>query len=165
MRKESTRNMTLSTKVAPEQKAEYSKIAQLNNISLSEWASSIIEMNKYSYNQFGEPTKAEIVKDRKISKLESEINRLNAKIESADHKVELEMKRADNAISKRDEDILKLKKMESEYRNLEIEITKLITKDSSISKKSNIIMNENKTLIVPAISVASLVLGIIIGKK
>ena len=48
------RNMTLSLKVTASQKAEYVKIASLLNLTVSEWLSSIIEMNKNSYERFGE---------------------------------------------------------------------------------------------------------------
>ena len=53
------RNMTLSLKVTASQKAEYVKIASSLNLTISEWLSSIIEMNKNSYERFGEPTKSE----------------------------------------------------------------------------------------------------------
>ena len=39
------RNMTLSLKVTASQKAGYVKIASSLNLTLSEWLSSIIEMN------------------------------------------------------------------------------------------------------------------------
>ena len=124
MKKESTRNMTLSTKVAPEQKAEYLKIAQSNKISVSEWAASIIEMNKNSYNQSGEPSQQEIIKDMKLRKLELEINRLGAKLESADFKVNFEMERGNKAILERDNTELENKKLNTEVKHLK---TKTIT--------------------------------------
>ena len=74
------RNMTLSLKVTASQKAEYVKIASSLNLTVSEWLSSIIEMNKNSYERFGEPTKNEIRIREEIGKLKTEIQNLKNKL-------------------------------------------------------------------------------------
>ncbi len=165
MKKESTRNITLSTKVAPEQKAEYSKIAQSNGISVSEWAASIIEINKNSYNQFGEPTKVELIKDMKIRKLESEINRLSAKLESADFKINFEIDRGNKAILERDKTELENKKLKTE--------NKLLITEISLAKETEVSFSESNTnnysidykFLTAGIAVLTAIIGFSIGNK
>ena len=45
------RNLVISTKVTPEEKAEFTMIAQKNGISTSEWVYSILSMNKNGYEK------------------------------------------------------------------------------------------------------------------
>ena len=47
------RNIVISTKVTPEEKAEFIMIAQRYGISLSEWVYSILSMNKDGYEKVG----------------------------------------------------------------------------------------------------------------
>ena len=47
------RNIVISTKVTPEEKAEFTMIARRNGISLSELVYSILSMNKYGYEKVG----------------------------------------------------------------------------------------------------------------
>jgi hypothetical protein len=47
------RNLVISTKVTPEEKAEFTMIAQKNGISTSEWVYSILSMNKNGYEKLG----------------------------------------------------------------------------------------------------------------
>ena len=86
------RNMTLSLKVTASQKAEYVKIASSLNLTVSEWLSSIIEMNKNSYERFGEPTKNEIRIREEIGKLKTEIQNLKNKLIIAQELKAIELK-------------------------------------------------------------------------
>lgn len=74
------RNMTLSLKVTAAQKAEYIKIASKYDISISEWLSSVIEMNKHSFGNVGELTKAEKKQQELIDNQKKEIQRLENKL-------------------------------------------------------------------------------------
>ena len=47
------RNIVISTKVTPEEKAEFIMIAKKYGISLSEWVYSILSMNKNGYEKVG----------------------------------------------------------------------------------------------------------------
>jgi hypothetical protein len=165
MKKESTRNMTLSTKVAPEQKAEYLKIAQSNRISVSEWAASIIEMNKNSYNQFGEPTQEELIKDMKIRKLELETNRLGAKLESADFKVNFEMERGNKAIHERDKTELENKKLKTEVKQLKTKI--MLLESTEVYIPESIVTNSpvNFKFLTAGIAILTAVIGFSFGQK
>jgi hypothetical protein len=47
------RNLVISTKVTPEEKAEFIMIAERYGISLSEWVYSTLSMNKNGYEKVG----------------------------------------------------------------------------------------------------------------
>ena len=47
------RNLVISTKVTPEEKAEFTMIARRYGISLSEWVYSTLSMNKNGYEKVG----------------------------------------------------------------------------------------------------------------
>lgn len=162
MKNPNNRNITLSTKVTAEQKAEFAKIASKHNITLSEWSASLLEIHKDSYDKVGDPTERENALEMEIQKKEREIKRLKAHLESADHKAQVEMKRADNAITRRDIEVLKCKKIEQE--NLELK-TELEQKTEMTNKKINLENNdENKTLLLPAV-ILSGIIGLAIGKS
>ena len=165
MEAQNNRSITLSTKVTAEQKVAFTKIASQNNISLSEWMASLLEIHKDSYDKIGDPTQREISLEDQIRKQEQQIKRLEAKLESADHKVQVELKRADDAVSKRDEEILKFKKLEILNTNLKVELNNVISKNVIDEKQSLITYHENKSLILPTIGLASVMFGLIIGKK
>jgi hypothetical protein len=158
MENPNNRNITLSTKVTAEQKAEFTKIAAKNNISLSEWSASLLEIHKDSYDKIGDPTLRETALEMEVQKKEREIKRLKAHLESADHKAQVEMKRADNAITRRDIEVLKCKKIEHE--NLELKKMKEMTsKDIDLENS-----NETKSLLLPAVLLSGFI-GLAIGKS
>ena len=162
MENSNNRNITLSTKVTAEQKAEFTKIAAKHNISLSEWSASLLEIHKDSYDKIGDPTLREIALEMEIQKKGREINRLKAHLESADYKAQVEMKRADNAITRRDIEVLKCKKLEHENLKLKTELEKKTEMTSkNIELENN---NENKTILLPAVLLSGLV-GVALGKS
>lgn len=162
MKNPNNRNITLSTKVTALQKAEFAKIASKHNITLSEWSASLLEIHKDSYDKVGDPTERENALEMEIQKKEREIKRLKAHLESADHKAQVEMKRADNAITRRDIEVLKCKKIEQE--NLELK-TELEQKTEMTNKKIDLENNdENKTLLLPAVLLSGLI-GLALGKS
>lgn len=164
MENSNNRNITLSTKVTAEQKVAFTRIAIQNNIPLSEWMASLLEIHKDSYDKIGDPTLREIELEDKNRRQVQQIKKLEAKLESADHRVQVEMERADNAVSKRDIEILKFKKMEVENTNLKVKLNDVISKNDKNEKRSIFQYNEDKSLILPAIGLASVLFGLIIGK-
>ena len=79
------RNVTLSTRVSAAQKAEYVRLAAKYNVSVSEWALTLIEHHKNDYGTIGEPTPKEVKleralelknKDFEISLSKHQVNRL-----------------------------------------------------------------------------------------
>jgi hypothetical protein len=164
MENSNNRNITLSTKVTAEQKSIFASIAAKNNISLSEWMSSILEINKDSYDKIGDPTVREISLEDKIRKQEQQIKRLEANLESADHKVQVELNRADSAIERRDDAILNLKKIQSEYSKLKEEFDEILLQNKT-QIKTALSYNENRAMILPTIGLGSLLFGLIIRNK
>lgn len=165
METQNNRNITLSTKVTAEQKAVFTNIAAKHNISLSEWMASLLEIHKDSYDKIGDPTQREINLEIEVQKKENQIKRLKAQLDSADHKVRVEMKRADNAVTKRDEETLKLKKVLFEFDNLKSELNTFISKNEINNTQPQGTINENKTLILPILGFTSLIFGLILGKN
>ena len=159
MENSNNRNITLSTKVTAEQKAEFTKIAAKHNISLSEWSASILEIHKDSYDKIGDPSLREIKLVDELQKKEREIKRLTANLESADYKVQVEMKRADNAITRRDTEVLKSKKLE-----LKIEELKLLLDKTKNNNKKDSINEELQSSLLP-LSIATIIGGILLAKK
>lgn len=159
------RNITLSTKVTAEQKAIFASIAAKNNISLSEWMASLLEIHKDSYDKIGDPTQRETDLEMQLQKKQNQINRLKSQLESADNRVQFEIKRANEAVSKRDEEILKFKKLQIENTNLIINLNNAISQKANGEKKALLLNNENKSLILPTLGLASVLFGLIIGKK
>ena len=74
------RNVTLSTRVSAAQKAEYVRLAAKYNVSVSEWALTLIEHHKNDYGTIGEPTPKE-VKVRKSFRVKKQGN---SKVKSAE---------------------------------------------------------------------------------
>ena len=64
------RNVTLSTRVSTAQKAEYVRLAAKYNVSVSEWALTLIEHHKNDYGTIGEPytKRSEIRKSFRVKK-------------------------------------------------------------------------------------------------
>jgi beta-mannanase len=162
MENPNNRNITLSTKVTAEQKAEFTKIAAKNNISLSEWSASLLEIHKDSYDKIGDPTLRETALEMEVQKKEREIKRLKAHLESADHKAQVEMKRADNAITRRDIEVLKCKKIEHENLELKTELKKMKEMTSKDIDLENI--DETKSLLIPAVLLSGFI-GLTLGKS
>ena len=60
------RNVTLSTRVSAAHKAEYVRLAAKYNVSVSEWALTLIEHHKNDYGTIGEPTPKEMKLERAL---------------------------------------------------------------------------------------------------
>ena len=73
------RNVTLSTRVSAAQKAEYVRLAAKYNVSVSEWALTLIEHHKNDYGTIGEPTPKEVKLERALDLKNKEIQKLKAK--------------------------------------------------------------------------------------
>jgi beta-mannanase len=162
MENPNNRNITLSTKVTAEQKAEFTKIAAKHNISLSEWSASLLEIHKDSYDKIGDLTLRETALEMEVQKKEREIKRLKAHLESADHKAQVEMKRAGNAITRRDIEVLKCKKIEHENLELKTELKKMKEMTSKDIDLEN--SDETKSLLLPAVLLSGFI-GLALGKS
>ena len=161
MEAQNNRSITLSTKVTAEQKAVFANIAAKNNISLSEWMASLLEIHKDSYDKIGDPTQRESNLEIEIQKKDNQIKRLKALLDSADHKAQVEINRADNAITRRDVEILKNKELTKENIKVKNELekqTELLNKNIGIQNN-----DETKSLLLP-IALVSGFIGLTLGK-
>jgi len=97
------RNVTLSTRVSVAQKAEYVKLAGKFNISLSEWALTLIEHHKNGYGTIGDPTSKEVKLEREIQLKNKQIQKLKAQRDTTDEYAASMQKRSNQAIIDRDD--------------------------------------------------------------
>ena len=78
------RNVTLSTRVSTAQKAEYVRLAAKYNVSVSEWALTLIEHHKNDYGTIGESTPKEVKLERALELKNKEIQKLKAQRDTTD---------------------------------------------------------------------------------
>ena len=103
------RNVTLSTRVSAAQKAEYVRIAAKYNVSVSEWALTIIENFKNDYGTIGQPTPKEMKLERALELKNKEIQKLKAQRDTSDEFIAQMQDRSNKAIHDRDESNYALK--------------------------------------------------------
>ena len=103
------RNVTLSTRVSAAQKAEYVKLAGKYNISISEWALTLIEHHKNGYGTIGDPTPKEVKLDREIQLKNKQIQKLKAQRDTTDEYAASMQKRSNQAVTDRDDSNFALK--------------------------------------------------------
>jgi predicted RNase H-like nuclease (RuvC/YqgF family) len=103
------RNVTLSTRVSAAQKAEYVRLAAKYNVSVSEWALTLIEHHKNDYGTIGEPTPKEVKLERALELKNKEIQKLKAQRNTTDEYAANMQQRSNKAIHDRDESNYALK--------------------------------------------------------
>ena len=103
------RNVTLSTRVSAAQKAEYVKLAGKFNISISEWALTLIEHHKNDYGTIGDPTPKEVKLERALQLKNKEIQKLTAQRDTTDEYAASMQKRSNQAVIDRDDSNFALK--------------------------------------------------------
>lgn len=70
------KTITIGTRVTAIQKKIYLEIAQKNNLCLSEWIFSLLQMYSNGYESYGKPTSEMIAKEEVIEKLHLKIKSL-----------------------------------------------------------------------------------------
>jgi hypothetical protein len=108
------RNMTISTKVSAEQKAELVQLAKKLGITFSEFICTLIITYMYKYGKSNDPTERELILEEELRKVHLKIKRMEIDKESADYKVEMEIERAQKAVDEKDELRFQLKEMLTE---------------------------------------------------
>ena len=103
------RNVTLSTRVSAAQKAEYVKLAGKYNISISEWALTLIEHHKNGYGTIGDPTPKEVKLERELQLKNKQIQKLKAQRDTTDEYAASMQKRSNQAVIDRDDSNYALK--------------------------------------------------------
>ncbi len=125
------RNVTLSTRVSAAQKAEYVKLAGKFNISISEWALTLIEHHKNDYGTIGDPTPKEVKLERALQLKNKEIQKLTAQRDTTDEYAASMQKRSNQAVIDRDDSNFALKEalveVEKYKKRLKIAESLLVT--------------------------------------
>ena len=154
------RNVTLSTRVSAAQKAEYVKLAGKFNISISEWALTLIEHHKNDYGTIGDPTPKEVKLERALQLKNKEIQKLTAQRDTTDEYAASMQKRSNQAVIDRDDSNYALKEalveVEKYKKRLKIAESLLVTEKP---KESN-----NNYLINPvSVGLASILAVVVFG--
>ena len=156
------RNVTLSTRVSATQKAEYVKLAGKYNISISEWALTIIEHHKNGYGTIGDPTPKEVKLDREIQLKNKQIQKLKAQRDTTDEYAASMQKRSNQAVIDRDESNYALKEalVEIEKYKSRLKIAESLIRRER-PKETN-----NKSLITPvSVGMATILAIVLFGRR
>ena len=156
------RNVTLSTRVSVAQKAEYVKLAGKFNISISEWALTLLEHHKNDYGTIGDPTPKEVKLDREIQLKNKQIQKLKAQRDTTDEYAASMQKRSNQAVTDRDDSNYALKEalVEVEKYKKRLKIAEsLIGKEKPKESNSNYLINP------VSVGLASILAVVIFGNK
>jgi predicted RNase H-like nuclease (RuvC/YqgF family) len=156
------RNVTLSTRVSAAQKAEYARLAAKYNVSVSEWALTLIEHHKNDYGTIGEPTPKEVKLERALELKNKEIQKLKAQRDTTDEYAANMQQRSNKAIHERDESNYALKQalveVEKYKSHLKIAESLIGTERPSVNNK--------KSLITPiSVGMTTILAVVIFGRK
>lgn len=103
MENEKYRNMTISLKVAAEEKIMLRRLAEKYNVTLSEFLYNIVMCFKDLYAFIGRLTPREEKMAENLRKEKKKNDKLSVQSENAEFRVRMEMDRADKAIREKDE--------------------------------------------------------------
>lgn len=103
MEKEKYRNMTISLKVAAEEKIMLKRLAEKYNVTLSEFLYNIVMCFNGLYAFIGRltPREEKLAENLRLEKKKNA--KMEIRTENAEFRVEMEMNRADKAIHEKDE--------------------------------------------------------------
>jgi len=156
------RNVTLSTRVSAAQKAEYVRLAAKYNVSVSEWALTLIEHHKNDYGTIGEPTPKEVKLERALDLKNKEIQKLKAQRDTTDEYAANIQQRSNKAIHDRDESNYALKEALVEVEKYK---SRLKIAESLIETERSTV-NNNKSLITPiSVGITTILAVVIFGRK
>jgi len=156
------RNVTLSTRVSAAQKAEYVRLAAKYNVSVSEWALTLIEQHKNDYGTIGEPTPKEVKLERALELKNKEIQKLKAQRDTTDEYASNIQQRSNKAIHDRDESNYALKQalVEVEKYKSHLKIAE------SLIGTERPTVNNKKSLITPiSVGMTTILAVVIFGRK
>ena len=156
------RNVTLSTRVSAAQKAEYVRLAAKYNVSVSEWALTLIEHHKNDYGTIGEPTPKEVKLKRALELKNKEIQKLKAQRDTTDEYASNMQQRSNKAIHDRDESNYALKQalLEVEKYKSRLKIAESLIGTGG-TKETN-----NKSIINPiSVGITTILAIVIFGNK
>ena len=131
------RNMTISLKVAAEEKIMLRRLAEKYKVSLSEFMYNLVMCFKNQYDYIGILTPREEKLAENLRKEKKINNKLIAEIENADFRVQMEMERAAKAINAKDEFAYQLKEQKAINAD-QLEELKRLKEINRVLKQKNI---------------------------
>ena len=154
------RNVTLSTRVSAAQKAEYVKLAGKFNISISEWALTLIEHHKNDYGTIGDPTPKEVKLERALQLKNKKIQKLTAQRDTTDEYAASMQKRSNQAVIDRDESNYALKEALVEVEKYK---KRLKIAESLIATEKPKEINSNYLINPVSVGLASILAVVVFG--
>ena len=155
------RNVTLSTRVSAAQKAEYVRLAAKYNVSVSEWALTLIEHHKNDYGTIGEPTPKEVKLERALELKNKEIQKLKAQRDTTDEYASNMQHRSNKAIHDRDESNYALKQALVEVEKYK---SRLKISESLIGIEKPKESNSNYLINPVSVGLASILAVVVFGR-
>ena len=137
MENEKYRNMTISLKVAAEEKIMLRRLAEKYNVTLSEFMYNLVMCFKNQYDYIGmlNPREEKLAENLRLEKKKNA--KLSVETENAEFRVKMEMERSDKVIREKDEITFLLK--EQKALNVDqLEELKRLTKINQVLKEKNI---------------------------
>ena len=155
------RNVTLSTRVSAAQKAEYVRLAAKYNVSVSEWALTLIEHHKNDYGTIGDPTPKEVKLERALQLKNKEIQKLTAQRDTTDEYAASMQKRSNQAVIDRDETNYALKEALVEVEKYK---KRLKIAESMLEIEKPKVSNNNYLINPVSVGLASILAVIVFGR-
>tara|TARA_B110000305_G_scaffold197741_1_gene223523 strand:- start:153 stop:653 length:501 start_codon:yes stop_codon:yes gene_type:complete len=137
MENEKYRNMTISLKVAAEEKIMLRRLAEKYSVTLSEFMYNLVMCFKNQYDYIGmlNPREEKLAENLRLEKKKNA--KLSVETENAEFRVKMEMERSDKVIRDKDEITFLLK--EQKALNVDqLEELKRLTKINQVLKEKNI---------------------------
>ena len=137
MENEKYRNMTISLKVAAEEKIMLRRLAEKYSVTLSEFMYNLVMCFKNQYDYIGmlNPREEKLAENLRLEKKKNV--KLSVETENAEFRVKMEMERSDKVIREKDEITFLLK--EQKALNVDqLEELKRLTKINQVLKEKNI---------------------------
>ena len=137
MENEKYRNMTISLKVAAEEKIMLRRLAEKYSVTLSEFMYNLVMCFKNQYDYIGmlNPREEKLAENLRLEKKKNA--KLSVETENAEFRVKMEMERSDKVIREKDETTFLLK--EQKALNVDqLEELKRLTKINQVLKEKNI---------------------------
>ena len=137
MENEKYRNMTISLKVAAEEKIMLRRLAEKYSVTLSEFMYNLVMCFKNQYDYIGmlNPREEKLAENLRLEKKKNV--KLSVETENAEFRVKMEMERSDKVIRDKDEITFLLK--EQKALNVDqLEELKRLTKINQVLKEKNI---------------------------
>jgi uncharacterized protein YaiL (DUF2058 family) len=137
MENEKYRNMTISLKVAAEEKIMLRRLAEKYSVTLSEFMYNLVMCFKNQYDYIGmlNPREEKLAENLRLEKKKNV--KLSVETENAEFRVKMEIERSDKVIREKDEITFLLK--EQKALNVDqLEELKRLTKINQVLKEKNI---------------------------